>query len=67
MGSPSVSHAAKNPMTKEQRWELAIALLGVVYIGSSLVGGLQSPILGLLLVAGATMKLLLSLWVRRRS
>jgi hypothetical protein len=54
-------------MTNGQAWELAIVLTGTVYVAASLIGGLQSPSVGLLVVGAAGIKLLVSLWLRNSS
>jgi hypothetical protein len=54
-------------MSKLQFWEAAIALTGVFYDAGSLIHGLQSPPLGLLLVGAAAMKIVVSFWTRHGS
>jgi len=43
-------------MTREQLWELAISLVGALYLITSLIRGLQSPAFGLLVVGMAAIK-----------
>lgn len=54
-------------MTNDQVWELAIVLAGALYIVVSLIGGLQSPAFGLLVIGAAAIRLLVSLWLRNGS